>query len=131
MLLAVKSNNSVVNSQQDFYVVVALPGVSTAAPDSVIDLPRQRVEGPRDIQLWLCIGEEETEAKEVSEKHEVMNAATFTFSVSSQLYSAVVKMHFFKLFSPLDIVDDYNHPHKFILLSNQVKHERFISPLCM
>lgn len=76
MLLAVKSNNSVVNSQQDFYVVVALPGVSTAAtPDSVIDLPRQRVEGPGNIQLWLCIGDQETEAKEVSEKHEIMKAA--------------------------------------------------------
>lgn len=57
MLLAVKSNNGVINSQQDFYVVVVLPSVSSAAtPDSLIHLLGERVECRRYVKLWCCMG---------------------------------------------------------------------------
>lgn len=57
MLLAVKSNHRVINSKQDFNVVVVLPGVTAATVAySPIDLLGYRVEGPGYIQLWFCKG---------------------------------------------------------------------------
>lgn len=64
MLLAMKSNNRVIHSQQDLYVVVFLSSISAAAtPNSVIDLLGQRVKSPRYIQLWLCRGIREQRLK--------------------------------------------------------------------
>lgn len=55
MLFAMKSNHRVINSQQDFDVVVILPSVAAStAVHSLIDLPGYRVEGPWYIQLWFC-----------------------------------------------------------------------------
>ncbi len=57
VLLAMKSNHRVIDSQQDFNVVIVLPGISTAtAADSLINLPGYRVKGPRYVQLWFCTG---------------------------------------------------------------------------
>lgn len=57
VLLAMKANNRVVDPQEDFYVVVVLPGVSALATlDSVIDLLGEGVQSPRNIQFCLCMG---------------------------------------------------------------------------
>ena len=55
VLLAVKPYHRVVNSQQDFDVVVVLPGISAAA-DGLVDLPGDRVQSPRYIQFWFWSG---------------------------------------------------------------------------
>lgn len=57
VLLAVKTNHRVIDSQQDFDVVVALPSITAPAPaDRLIDLPGHRVERPGYVQLWVCTG---------------------------------------------------------------------------
>lgn len=55
VLLSMKSNHRVVNSQQDFNVVVFLPGISAApAADGVVDLLGYRVERPRYVEFRFC-----------------------------------------------------------------------------
>lgn len=57
VLLAMKSNHRVVNSQQNFDVVVVLTGISReTAVDGLIDLLGYRVESPGYIKLWFCTG---------------------------------------------------------------------------
>ena len=61
VLFAVKPNHRVIDSQQDFNVVVVLSGISaaTAAEDGLVHLPGHRVQSPRDVQLWFCAGKME------------------------------------------------------------------------
>lgn len=64
VLLAVKPNHRVVNSEQDFDVVVVHPGVTattTAAANRLIDLPGHCVKSPENIELRFCAGDQDKE----------------------------------------------------------------------
>lgn len=57
MLLAMKPNHRVINTQQDFNVVIILSSITAAtAVDCLIDLLGYRVKSTRYIQLWFCTG---------------------------------------------------------------------------
>lgn len=62
MFLPVEPNDRVVNSQQDFDVVVVLSGVAAAA-DGLVHLPGDGDDGPGNVQIRFWKRDERDEVR--------------------------------------------------------------------